>query len=405
MKILLLTQYFPPEFGAAAARNAEHARLWAEAGHDVEVLTGFPNYPEGVIHPEYKGKRFLKTEQDGYRLHRTWLHAAPNRSVFQRAAASLSFMASALLSGCLRCQRPDVIVASSGPFFVGPLGYLLSLFKRAPFVFEARDLLPQQAVDTGMLKNPILIRLLSTIEKFLDHRAAAIITVAPASRDALIERGIPPCKVHTIENGVNEAFFKPGPRGNALRDQHGWGEKFVALYAGAHGVSQGLGALLEAASALKGEADILFVFVGDGAAKPELMATAKEQRLDNVQFLPPLSKENMPDLYNAADVCLVPLRKGNYFEINIPSKLFEIMACGRPIVLGAKGQARALLEAPGAGIAVDPEDAAAYAEAIRRLRDEGEAAAQFGKGGRAHVTEHFTRAKKARAYLEILERL
>ncbi|NIA15454.1 MAG: glycosyltransferase [Nitrospiraceae bacterium] len=402
MKVLLLTQYFPPEFGAAASRNSEHARFWAEAGHEVHVCTGMPNYPSGVVEPGYRGKAFVREERDGYTIHRSWIHATPNRAVWRRALASLSFMASAFLSGLLKCPRPDVIIASSGPFFVGPLGYLLSVFRWTPFVFEIRDILPQQAVDVGMLKNRTLIRVLEGIEMFLYRRAKAVVTVAGASRQSLIDRGVDEAKCFTIENGIREDLFKPGERDNEVRAEYGWDGKFVAMYIGAHGVSQGLFTLLEAAERLADLDDVRFVFVGDGADKPAMQQWVAERGLIHVDFVPLQAKERMPAFYAAADLCFVPLRKGDYFKINIPSKIFEIMACARPIVLGAEGQALDIVERAGAGIAVEPEDAGAYAGAVRRLRAEPETAAKLGANGRAHVLEHFTRRQKAERYMESL---
>ncbi len=405
MKILLLTQYFPPEFGAAAARNSEHPRFWAEAGHEVEVLTGFPNYPEGVIPESYRGMRFAREQCDGYQVLRTWIYATPNRGLFRRALASLSFLVSAALTGAFRCARPDVVVASSGPFFVGPLGWLLSRAKRARFVMEVRDILPQQAVDTGMLRNPGLIWLLFAIERFLYRQADAVVCVAEASRQALVARGFDAQKIHTIENGIREDFFAPGERNNPLCAELGWAERFVALYVGVHGVSQGLFALLDAAERLRGEPDILFVFAGEGAEKPALMAEAEKRGLDNVRFLPVQDKARMPLLYAAADACFVPLRQGDYFTINIPSKIFEIMACARPIMLGALGQARKIVEEAGAGLAVQPEDARGYAQAVLELRGDPALRARLGESGRAHVLAHFTRRGQAQKYLTLLERL
>lgn len=405
MRILLISQYFPPEFGAAAARNSEHAQFWAEAGHEVEVLTGFPNYPEGVIPAEYRGRALAREERNGYRVTRAWIYATPNRGVFRRALASLSFFFSACIAGLFCCARPNVVIASSGPFGVGPLGWLIAFIRRVPFVLEVRDLLPQQAVDTGMIRNPALIALLTAIETFLYRRAARVVCVAEASRKTLSKRGVPEAKLCTIENGIREDLFCPGAKTNSIRVEHGWGDRFVALYAGAHGVSQGLGTILDAADSLRDEPGILFVFAGEGAEKPALMAQAAGRGLRNVQFLPIQPKEGMPELYAAADVCLVPLRRGVYFTLNIPSKMFEVMACARPILLGARGQALEIAESAGACVPVPPEDAAAFAQAIRDLRSHPERAAQLGESGRRFVLEHFTRRRKAERYLNVLMEL
>jgi glycosyltransferase involved in cell wall biosynthesis len=402
MKILLLTQYFPPEFGAASARNSEHARLWVEAGADVEICTGFPNYPSGIVPPEYKGVRFRRETIHGYTILRSWIYATPNRAVWKRALASLSFMVSAAMTGAFRCHKPDVIIASSGPFFIGPLGYMLSRIKRVPFVFEVRDILPQQAIDTGMLRNPWLIRLLIGTEEFLYRRARRVVAVSEASRQELAERGVDEAKLVTIENGISESLFTPESKDNAVRREYGWQDKYVAMYVGVHGVSQGLQTLLEAAESLQAEEDIHFVLVGDGAEKNALQQWATDRQLTNVEFLPVQPRERVAQFYAAADVCFAPLRKGNYFTINIPSKILEIMACGRPVILGAEGQAQRIIEEAGSGLVVSPEDAQAYAQAVLALRASPDMAEELGSRGHGFVLEHFTRERKADRYLEIL---
>jgi len=402
VKILILTQYFPPEFGAAATRNSEHARFWAEAGHAVEVCTGMPNYPAGVVHEAYRGKWYVREEKDGYVVHRAWIYATPNRAVWRRALASLTFLVSGLICGVCKCRRPDVVIASSGPFFVGPLGWLLSVIKRAAFVFEVRDLLPQQAIDVGMIRNPLAIALLKSIEAFLYRRAKRIVAVAPASAKALADRGFDANTIVTIENGIRSDFFVPAPRENDIRAQYGWQDRFIAMYIGAHGVSQGLFTLLEAAERLADLEDVRFVFVGDGADKPRMVEWAKTRGLRNVEFLPLQDKDLMPAFYAAADACFVPLRKGDYFRINIPSKIFEIMACARPVILGAEGQALDILQQAGGGIPVAPEDPEAFAEAVRRLRADPALAGSLGANGRAYVVEHFDRRRKAADYIKAL---
>lgn len=404
MKILLLSQYFPPEFGACAARNSEHAAQWAARGHEVEVCTAFPNYPAGIIAGPYRGRFYQRESKDGYSVLRSWIFATPNRATWRRALASITFMCSAFLSALFAARRPDVVIASSGPFFVGPLGYALSVLKRAAFVMEVRDILPQQAVDVGMIKNPLLVRALEAIEKFLYRRARVVVTVAEASRESLIKRGLPESKCFTIENGILPDLFAPGSRDNEVRAQYGWGADFVAMYIGVHGVSQGLDTLLEAAHLLRDKEGIRFVLVGDGAEKPSLVKFAQDHHLGNVEFLPIQPRERVPLFYAAANVCFVPLRRGDYFRINIPSKVFEILAVERPIIIGAEGQARAIVDESGGGIAVTPESAHAYADAVLRLQADPAFAESLGRSGRAYVLENFSREKKAARYIEILER-
>ncbi|MCP4641221.1 MAG: glycosyltransferase family 4 protein [bacterium] len=404
MRILLLTPYFPPEMGALAARSSEHAASWAAQGHEVEICTAFPNYPSGVIPDEYRGKLYAREKSDGYEVVRGWVFARPKRSVATRLLNTLTFNISMFLCGLLSCRRPDVIIATSPPF-CGPVGWVLSVLKRAKFVFEVRDILPQQAVDLGMLKNPLVIRVLTWVEEFLYRRARGIVTVAEASTEAIVARGFETARCHTVENGIREDFFAPGPRDNEVRDEQGLDDKFVVLYIGVHGVSQGLETILDTARILTQHEDIHFLFAGEGARRDALLDYVRQLDLKNVSFLPAQPKERMPLFYAAADACLVPLRRGDYFKLNIPSKVFEIMACARPIVIGAEGQALALVQEAGAGIPAVPEDPQSYADAILRLRDNPDEARALGESGRAYVIEHFTRRKKADRYIEVLEEI
>ncbi|MBX7257568.1 MAG: glycosyltransferase family 4 protein [Candidatus Hydrogenedentes bacterium] len=403
MKILLLSQYFPPEFGACAARNSEHAAEWAAMGHEVTVLTTFPNYPSGIVDERYRGKLYTRETRDNYRILRTWSYATPNRAVWKRGLASVSFMLCAFLGGILACRGNDVIIASSGPFFVGPLGYLLSRLTGAALVFEVRDILPQQAVDVGMIRNKVIIRVLEAIENFLYRAASAVVVVAEASRCTLISKGVPAQKCFTIENGILPQLFAPGCAGDDVRAQHGWSDDFIAMYIGVHGVSQGLFTLLDAAKLLEKEEKIRFVFVGDGAAKPALQEYAHTHGIRNVEFLPVKEHKDIAAYYAASNACLVPLLKGAYFQINIPSKIFEIMASSRPIVLGAEGQAREIIEKSAGGLAVQPESAEEFASAILRLLNDRSLAEHLGENGRSYVLQHHDRRAKAALYVRLIE--
>jgi len=240
---------------------------------------------------------------------------------------------------------------------------------------------------------------------FLYRRAKAIVTVAPATAEEIVSRGIPGEKVFTVTNGINERFFCPRDRMGPLRDHYGWGDDIVVMYIGTHGLSQGLSTIIETAALLQDRENIRFVFAGQGAEREILMEMAHRKKLRNVQFLPMQSKEKMPEFYAAADICLVPLKKRDYFRYNIPSKMFEIMACARPLILGAEGQALDILNEAGAGVSVEPENEHAYAEAILRLAQDPELRARFGVSGREYVTRNYTRKLKAGNYLECLDRV
>ena len=402
VRILFICQYFPPEPGAPAARTHEHARAWARLGHAVTVVCGVPHYPEGVVPPAYRGRLLTREQMDGVTVLRCWMFAAKNRGVVLRSLSFLSFMLSSTVVAAFFAGPADVIAATSPQLLCGVSGWIAALRRRCPFIFEVRDLWPRQIVDLGVITSPLLIAPLRFLEKFLYRRAAAVVAVAPASRDALIADGVSADRVHCIPNGIELDFFRPLPRMNAVRERHGWDENtFVVLYIGAHGLSQGLETVLDAARLLADRPDIRFVFAGGGARRDALIDRAGEMGLDKVSFLSARPKAEMPEYYAAADVCLVPLLKREVFETNIPSKMFEIMACARPMILGAGGQARALLEEAGAGIAVPPENPDALADAILSLKENPGKGRAYGEAGRAHAERHCNRADRAQEYVAL----
>lgn len=404
MHILFFCQYFPPEVGAPAARTHEHARRWVRKGHRVTVVCGIPNHPDGIVPPAYRGRWRYREQVDGIDVLRCWFLVAPNRGVFKRCLSFLSFMVSSIGFGLFATGRCDVVVGTTPQMLCALGAFLVARAKRRPFVLEVRDLWPKHIIDLGTITNPIVIHALSALEMFLYRRSRAIVAVAEASRRHIEARGIPAEKLATITNGIDESFFVPDAPCK-LREEMGWTEKFIVLYIGTHGLSQGLGTILDTAALMGDTPDIHFVFVGSGAEWMPLRDNAAARELANVTFLPSQPKAAMPAFYAAANVCLVPLRKKDVFRYNIPSKMFEIMACGRPIILGAEGQARELLEAAQAGLAVAPENAEAYRDAILKLARDPEQCAAFGKNGRAHVVAHYTRDSKADAFLDLLESL
>lgn len=403
LRILFLCQYFPPEPGAPAARTHEHAREWARLGHPVTVVCGVPHYPEGVVPPEYRGRLVHEETVDGVRVLRCWLYAAPNAGVLRRSLSFFTFMFTALYAALFRAGPCDVVGATSPQLLCGLAGWLAAALRRRPFVFEVRDLWPQQIIDLGVITHPWLVAPLRALEMFLYRRARAVVTVAPAAAADLAARGIPPGKVHVIPNGIDLDFFRPLPRRGRVREGQGWGDDFVALYIGAHGLSQGLETVLDAAKLLADRPGIRFVFAGAGARRGALRARAGELGLANVTFLPAQPKAVMPEYYAAADVCLVPLLKRGVFRTNIPSKMFEIMACARPMILGVEGQALALMEASGAGVAVPPEDPAALADAVIALAESPERCLALGEAGRRHAEAHCRRTDRAREYMALFE--
>ena len=404
MKILFLCQYFPPEPGAPAARTHEHAKEWVRMGHEVTVVCGIPNHPDGEVPLNYRHNFVYEEVLDDIRVLRCWFLVAANAGRVRRSIAFISFMLVSLYWSVVKGGRADVVMATSPQLLCGLAGYGVALVKRALFVFEVRDLWPRQIIDLGVLRNPWLIALLRGVERFLYRKASVIITVAEAARRELVQSGVPPEKIHTITNAIALDVFKPQPRLGAMRYRYGWGERNLVMYIGTHGLSQGLETVLAAARELEDREDLHFVFVGSGAERESLIKTAEKDGLKNVEFIPNQPRPDMPEFYAAADICLVPLKQREVFLTNIPSKMFEIMACARPIILGVEGQGREILEAAGAGVAVPPEDPHALAEAIRALADDPEARRRYGENGRRYVEKASNRAEKARELIDIVQR-
>ncbi len=406
MRILFLTTYFRPE----SATNAILMTLLAEElvclGHEVSVITGMPHYDENRILGRYRGKLWVRERHGDIPVTRVYLYVpAKKTSVAGRLLNYASFNVLSAVAG-LFAPRPDIVFVPSPPLTNGLTAFLLSRARRVPFVYNVQDIYPDVAVRLGILKNPRLIRLFERLESFVYEKAAAVSVISASFRRNLLAKGVPEAKIATIPNFVDTAFVTPLPRDNAFRRGHGWGDKFVVLFAGNVGLSQGLETVLEAAGLLAGARDILFAIVGSGTTKQGLVDRAEEMQLDNVQFLPLQPYERVPELYSAADVGLVPLRKG-LTEDSVPSKLWTIMGVARPVLAGVDetSDTYAVIQAAGSGVCVPPEDPAALAEAVRRLYASGEQAAEMGRRGRAHVESHYTRTSVARQYQTLFAQL
>ena len=414
MRILYITQYYPPEMGAPSARVSELSRHWVTAGHKVTVLTGFPNHPTGVLHPGYR-RRFrrlvCREEVDGVEVVRTWLLPTPNRKARERALSALTFLLSSCVTG-LFLRRRDVIIATSPQLLVGLTGWWLAKVRRSRFVFEVRDLWPESIAATGSLRSgSLLVRGLRRLARFLYRSCDHVAVVTPAFKEELVARyGVPEQKISVVENGVEADLFSPeGTRfdleGPVVRvSVVGPHAEFVVSYIGTLGVAHRLETVLEAAGRLQQVLpEALFLLVGEGAEKERLVSMARDQKLANVRFLPGQPRSEVPALIRASDVCLVPLRSADVFRTVIPTKMLEFMACGRPVILGVEGQARQVLEEAGAGLAVPPDDSSALADAIRRLHGNSGLREEFGRNGRRYVVQRLSRAETARRYLSLLD--
>jgi len=406
LKIVLLSHYFWPEPGAPSARLLEMGREWAARGHDVTVVTNFPNHPTGVVPEAYRGRSFQVERVEGVRVVRCRTYATPNRGVARRTLGHLVFMAQAVLQATPHLRGSDVLVASSPTLFSVVAAWLIALRLRVPFVFEVRDLWPAIFVDLGVIRNRLAIGGLEALELFLYRRAAAVVTVTRAFAADIARRGITASKLHVIPNGVDLDAFQPGPRDQALRQRLGCGEdQLLVLYCGAHGISHALSRVLEVAERLRGDRRFRFALVGDGAEKELLAARARSLALDNVCFWASVPRQEVAEHYRSADVCLVPLRGVPLFRSFIPSKMFEILACGRPVLASIEGEAAEILQESGAALVVPPEDVEAMVSALVRLAGEPALRVTLAERGRPYVASHFDRKQLASRYLDLLQTL
>lgn len=407
MRILYVSHYFPPEMGAPAGRVSGLARLWARSGHEVHILTGFPHHPTGRIHPAYRRaflRGFLREDFHGVAVHRTWIYPAANRGKFRRSLNYASFMASAAFYGSLRLPRPDVIVATSPQLLCAAAGHLLSLRFRAPLVMEVRDLWPESLIAVEASARPsFLVRNLERLARALYVRARHVVTVTEAQRANILAYGLPASRVTVIPNGVDEEFLA------AARDAGappGDGDRpFIVTYIGTMGMAHRLETLLDAAHLLRDDPRVRFRLVGEGARRQALETRARELALNNVEFIGERPREEVPRWIAESAVCAVLLRRSDVFRTVVPSKMFEIMAMGRPILLGVRGEAEQLLIRAGAGMAIEPENAGQLVDAIRTLQQSPARRCEMGVRGKEFVMREFLRDGLATRYLELLEKI
>jgi glycosyltransferase involved in cell wall biosynthesis len=413
MKILYVSQYFPPEMGAPAARAAELSRHWAAAGHQVTVLTGFPNHPTGIIPPEYRRqlRRLVAHERTGgANVVRTWLLPFPNRNAYKRMLNYSSFCVSAAATG-LFLPRPDVVIASSPQLLVAVSGWWLARCKRVPFVFEVRDLWPESLAAVGMgTSNSVLHRALGKIAAFLYSRADRVVVVTPAFEDYLVNHWrVPREKISVIENGVETRMFAPEASTaesatSGLRRELSLEGKFVVSYIGTMGMAHGLETIIAAATQLRDtDPEIAFLMLGEGSDKDRIAALARDRGLNNVRFIDQQPREKIPAFIRASNVCLVLLKKTELFKTVIPTKMLEFMSCARPVILGVDGQARSILEEARGGLVIEPESSDALVNAIRRLAADRKMARELGANGRDYVVRNFSRHQTAAKYIRVLE--
>ena len=399
MRILLIHQAFAALGEPGGTRHHEFCRWLAENGHTVTVVTGRVSYLTGApVSPQGMPKE--ETDDAGVHIVRCWSYRSYHRSFVHRAVSFLSFMLTSFFAS-LRQGPLDVVWGTSPPLMQGGTAWAVARVRRAAFVFEVRDLWPEFAIAVGVLRNRQLIRLSLWLERLLYRRADALVVNSPGFIEHVESRGAR--RVDLVPNGADVDMFSSAEHGQAFRRKHGLEEAFVVLYAGAHGLSNDLGVVLDAAAQLGDHPQIVLVLLGDGKEKPGLMARANAERLQNVRFVAPLPKREMAEALAAADACLAILKPLAAYRTTYPNKVFDYMAAGKPTILAIDGVIRQVVEQAQAGIFVPPGDGSALAEAILKLAADDDRRRQMGLSARRAVERSFDRRMLAAQLLRVME--
>jgi len=380
MHILFLSDNFPPEGNAPATRTYEHAVRWVKAGHKVTVITCAPNFPEGKVFDGYRNSLYQKSDLDGIDVVRVKTYITANEGFVKRILDYMSFMVMGFIAGLFQ-KKPDVIVATSPQFFCACAGWVLSVIRRKPFVFELRDIWPASITAVGAMKDSKVIRLLEKLELFLYRRADSIISVTHSFKKELIERGIDGNKIDVVLNGVDLSKYEPAlEKDKELAKKYDLEGKFVAGYIGTHGMAHGLEHIVAVAEKLQSESDIRIVFAGGGAARQKVVDLVKKKQLNNVVLIDRQPKEMMPRVWSLCDVSLVPLKNSDLFRTVIPSKIFECMGMGIPTIMSVpEGEATAIIKNTNSGITVAPENVDEIVNGILKLKNESKLYAELKK--------------------------
>ncbi|WP_339831362.1 glycosyltransferase family 4 protein [uncultured Parvibaculum sp.] len=404
MHILFLSDNFPPEVNAPASRTFEHCREWVKAGHRVTVITGVPNFPKGEVFGGYRNRLWQAEEMSGIRVIRVWTYITANEGFLKRILDYLSFMLSAFFAA-LFVRKVDIIIGTSPQFFTAVAAFMTSLLKRRPWIFELRDIWPESIRTVGAMRSSRALDLLEKLELFLYRRASAIVAVTHAFRDNLIARGIDGAKIHVVTNGVDTSRFAPREKDSGLAAELGLEGKFVAGYIGTHGMAHALETILDAAGKIRAEPDgdrFRFLFLGDGSSKAALVARAGKEGLDNVIFVDTVPKDEVVRYWSLLDASIIHLRRTPLFETVIPSKLFECMGMGIPVLHGVRGESAMIVTQEQVGLSFEPEDYDDLCRVLRTLVSEPETLQRLRGNGPAAAARYDRRVLAGRM-LDILQ--
>lgn len=371
MHLLFVSDNFPPEVNAPASRTFEHCREWVKAGHEVTVITCVPNFPRGRVYEGHRNRLYQTEVMDGIRVIRVWSYITANDGFIKRILDYVSFMVSAVVAAPT-VKRPDLVIGTSPQFFSACAAFLIGRMKRKPFVFELRDIWPESIKAVGAMPDSLVIRTLERVELFLYQKANLIVSVTHSFKRILAERGVDSRKIVVVTNGVDGSRFKAATKDPELVKRYNLDGKFIVGYVGTHGMAHHLETILDAADRVRKRArgEVVFLLLGDGARKDALKEIAESMNLDNVIFIDSVAKEAVVRYWSLLDLSVIHLKKTDLFQNVIPSKLFECMAMGIPVLHGVAGESAAIVEKEQVGIFFEPENAEGLCEGLLRMKND-----------------------------------
>ena len=399
MKILFITDNFPPEVNAPATRTLEHCKEWVKGGIDVTVITCAPNFPHGKVYKGYRNRLYQIEDVESIKVIRVWSYITSNSGFFKRIIDYVSFAFMAFWVGLF--QKQDIVVATSPQFFTTWAAWGISKIKRKPWVFELRDIWPESIKTVGAMKESRVLDYLEKIELGLYKSSDKVIAVTDAFKNNLIHRGIDENKIEVVTNGSNMELFSPVSKDVKLLETLNLKDKFIIGYLGTHGMAHSLDFIMHSIEEIK-DNNIHFLFIGDGAMKKTIVDISKKLSLSNVTFLDPILKDKMPQYLSIIDVSLAPLKREDNFKTVIPSKIFEASAMGKPTLLGVEGEAKSIIEKYNAGLCFVPEDQKDFVEKVMLLKRDKSLYNDCVKGC-ANLAKDYDRKKLALKMLHILK--
>ncbi len=404
MKLLILTQYYPPETGAAQNRLHELAVRLKKLGVEVKVLTAMPNYPQMKIYEGYRRKCRIKEEIDGVRVYRSWIYVRSSKSIFHRLLNYFSFVFTSFFAGWFRTGKSDLILCESPPLFLGISAYLLSKIKGAGLIFNVSDLWPESAEKLGLIKSKTLLGMSTRLEECL-YKRSVLVTGQTKGIVSNISGRFPDKQLYWLPNGANLSHYDPDHTKSTWRREHAYDEDdFLVFYGGILGHAQGLEVVLKAADRIRGNPRVRFIIMGNGPLDESLKALKQRLGLKNLDFYDTVSKAEMPAVLAAIDISVIPLKKLELFKGAIPSKIFESLAMKKPILLGVEGEAKEMFIDEGeCGLAFEPENEADLAEKVVHLAGSPELCKSLGTKARAYADRVFNRDKIAADFYAILQ--